>query len=79
MAPTLIAAQHQTPNDSRPTGRPRGEGVNEVKFFSRRHERRESFDQLSQVERALALDALRERREEAVRNKDEMLPSSRYR
>ena len=61
----LIAAQNQTPNDPRPTGRSRGKGVNAVNLFSRDPERKRAWDELSEIDRAVLLESVRQRREEA--------------
>ena len=67
----LIAAHHQTPNESRPEGRSPREGVNAMNLFSRdperkralRSERKRAWDELSEIDRAVLLESVRQRRE----------------
>ena len=64
----LMSAQHDTtsptnPNISGPADQPRGEGVKTVELSKRRSDRKRAWDELSQIDRAVLLEAVRQRRE----------------
>lgn len=80
----LMPAQHPIPND--PTsndgtaGSDRGEGVTTVKRFTRQTDRRRAWDQMSEIDRAVLLEAVRQRREDQEQRRAVMagLTTSRH-
>lgn len=64
----LMSALHPTPNDplshDGTAGPDRREEVTTVKRFTRHTERRRAWDQMSEIDRAVLLEAVRQRRED---------------
>lgn len=63
----LMTAQHPTPDDTipntnGPADRDRGEEVRAVGKLTRRSERKRAWDELSEIDRAVLLEAVRQRR-----------------
>jgi hypothetical protein len=85
----LMSAQQPTPNDPMPNdpaahdgtaGSDSGEGVTTVKRSTRRAERRRAWDQMSEIDRAVLLEAVRQRREDQEQRRAVMagLTASRH-
>ncbi len=60
----LMSAQHDpTITDTTPAGGSRGEEVKAMSIFHRRTDRRRAWDDLSEIDRAVLVEAVRQRRE----------------
>lgn len=65
----LMSAQHDprttdtSPHPIGPAVRFRGEGVKAVELFNRRRDRKRAWDELSEIDRAVLLEAVRQRRD----------------
>lgn len=63
---SLMSAQHDptsTTGNTTPAGRFIGEGVKAVELFNRRNQRKRAWDELSEIDRAVLLEGVRQRRE----------------
>ncbi len=82
----LMSAQHDlrttdtSPHPIGPAVRSRGEGVKAVELFNRRGDRKRAWDELSEIDRAVLLEAVRQRREAQEHRRSVIagLNSSRY-
>lgn len=77
----FMSAQHDpsttatSPHHTGPAGRSHGEGVNTVELFPRRAGRKRAWDEMSATDRAVLLEAVRQRREAQEQRRAAQQPS----